>query len=163
MLADCLQKVFIKAFWLTRAFCKTREIEAGKALFGCLERPPCKLRPSTMLVLSGQNACSEHAECLFGASKSLVPAFQKGSWPFQSGFWERKRGYFPFSEAVSFSLSNVRISLLSYHKVGYVFSSPFFCPSPAEGRKNGFSGIRKVKVSECNKVANGFAMGNIPL
>ena len=70
---------------LTRAFCKKRRIEGGKALSACLERPPCKLRPSAVLAPSGQIACSEHAKCLCGARKMLVRSVQKPCSGLQEG------------------------------------------------------------------------------
>ena len=72
-----LQNVAPNEFLLTQAFCKKRKTEAGRALSGCLGRPPCKLRPSTVLASSVQIACSEHADCLPEARKMLVRNAQK--------------------------------------------------------------------------------------
>ena len=151
------QKVSINGIFLTQAFCQTRQTEAVKAHPACPEHPPCKLRPSTMLAPSVQIACLERAECLLRTPKSLVPASRKGSWLLKCGFPEPQGGHFPASESLFSAISNVKISLSSCHAADYGFPLPFFRASRTEGRKNGFSGIGKVKVSKC-KGKNGQAL-----
>ena len=119
---------------------KNSETEAGKAFSGRLERPPCKFRPSAMLVPSVLIACAERAECLFRTRGMLVrsagkPCFglPEGFWRRQSGFWEPESGCFLPSEAVFLSLSNVRISLSTCHAAFYRIPPPFFPCRPEGG------------------------------
>ena len=110
---------------------------------------PCLLRPRRLLVPSGRNACEKCADCLRGMPRSLVTPLRKGSRLLSSGFRKPKRAHYPLPKAVFYSLSNVRISLSACHAADCGFPLPFFRSIPQEGRKNGFSRDRKVKVSKC--------------
>ncbi len=138
-------------FW-KNARNRGREAPPGVFLGGhcaCFVRLPCLLRPCRLPALFVQHACAGRAACLLRAPESLVPPSRKGSRLLQSGIGKLQREHFRPSEAVVFSLSNVRISLSGCHAAAYGILLAFFRASRTEGRKNGFSRIGKVKVSKC--------------
>lgn len=124
-------------------------------------RPPSLFRPRRMLVRNVQNACEKWAKCLCEVLKSLVPASRKVSWRLQCGFCELQNENFLSSWGAYSSLSDVKISLFTYHTCDYLFSFPILRASRTEGRNNEFSGIRKVKVSKCKM--RGFTISTIKM
>ncbi len=126
-------------------------MQARSVHHACIVRRPCLHRPSTMLAWSVPIACLEGRKCLYGMAPTPVPALRKGNWPPQCGFRKPQSGHFPLPKVLFHSLSNVRISLSTCRTNNYGISSPFFRASRAEGRKNGFSRIREIKVSKCKE------------
>ena len=127
---------------------------ALRACIACFVCPPCLLRPSTTLVLSGQIACRKRTKCVCGAPKSLVWTSRKGKSTSQLWLLAVRKTIFSRKKAAFYSLSNVSILLFRIHTVDYVFLLPFFLASQPGGLNNGFSSIRKVRMSKCKGWVN---------